>query len=165
MSLIQQKLVKFSHDFIWWGPSCENNASRFWPWKSLLHPLPPLWPQGSNFLWFCTPTITTSNHSFHLTQKVGLKIGGGLVTVITCWCIGDAVYAVLQRFMISFSNRHLDSRVRKSKNFPDSKIFHAKYFRIKRVNCDTFLLRQKCVKLENFMYFWQMCKMSNWMES
>ena len=29
-----------------------------------------------------------------------------------------------------------ESRVRKSKNFPDSKIFTAKTFRIKRVNCD-----------------------------
>ena len=33
---------------------------------------------------------------------------------------------------------HHHHRVRKSKNFPDSNIFHAKTFQIKRVNRDTF---------------------------
>ena len=37
-------------------------------------------------------------------------------------------------------------RVRKSKNFPDSKIFHAKNFRIKRVNRDTFAFATKVRK-------------------
>ena len=36
-------------------------------------------------------------------------------------------------------------RVTKSKNFPDSKIFVAKTFRIKRVNRDNFQIRDKCV--------------------
>ena len=35
-------------------------------------------------------------------------------------------------------------RVTKSKNFPDSKIFVAKTFRIKRVNRVNFQIRDKC---------------------
>ena len=35
-------------------------------------------------------------------------------------------------------------RVRKSKNFPDSKIFVAKTFRIKRVNRVNFQIHDKC---------------------
>ena len=54
-----------------------------------------------------------------------------------------------------------EGRVRKSKNFPDSKIFHAKTFRIKRVNRDTFAFATKVRKTREF----QMCIMSNWMES
>ena len=45
-------------------------------------------------------------------------------------------------------------RVRKSKNFPDSMIFHAKTFRIKRVNRDTFAFATKvCITREfhNFL--------------
>ena len=38
------------------------------------------------------------------------------------------------------------ARVRKGKNFPDSKIFHAKTFRIKRVICDTFAFATKVRK-------------------
>ena len=56
-------------------------------------------------------------------------------------------------------------RVRKSKNFPDSKKFHAKTFRIKRVNRDTFAFATKVRKNREFMYFWLMCLMSNWMKS
>ena len=40
-------------------------------------------------------------------------------------------------------------RVRKSTNFPDSKIFHAKTFRIKRVNRNTFAFATK-VRKKNF---------------
>ena len=35
------------------------------------------------------------------------------------------------------------TRVRKNENFPDSKIFVAKTFRIKRVNCINFQIRDK----------------------
>ena len=55
----------------------------------------------------------------------------------------------------------LDCRVRKSKNFPDSQIFHAKTFRIRRVNRDTFAFATKVRKTREF----RMCIMSNWMES
>ena len=44
-------------------------------------------------------------------------------------------------------------RVRKSKNFPDSKIFHVKTFRIKRVNCDTFAFATKVRKTREFHVF------------
>ena len=39
-------------------------------------------------------------------------------------------------FLLRLDHRDGDSRVRKSKNFPDSKIFTAKSFRIKCANCD-----------------------------
>ena len=45
------------------------------------------------------------------------------------------------------------SRVTKSENFPDSKIFVAKTFRIKRVNRVNFQIRDKCalkVVLQDF---------------
>ena len=45
------------------------------------------------------------------------------------------------------------ARVRKSKNFPDSKIFHAKTFRIKRVNRDTFAFATKVLKTREFHVF------------
>ena len=44
-------------------------------------------------------------------------------------------------------------RVRKSKNLPDNKIFHAKTFRIRCVSTMFLISRQICVKLENFMFF------------
>ena len=47
------------------------------------------------------------------------------------------------------------SRVRKSKNFPDSKIFGAKTFRIKRVNRVDFQICDKCAKkvfLQDFVH-------------
>ena len=44
-------------------------------------------------------------------------------------------------------------RVRKSKNFPDSKIFHAKTFRIKHVNRDTFAFTKKVRKTREFHVF------------
>ena len=50
----------------------------------------------------------------------------------------------------------------KSKNSLDSKIFHAKTFRMKRVNCDTLLSQERCVKLYNFIFLWQMCIMFKW---
>ena len=45
-------------------------------------------------------------------------------------------------FTVAFEN-FLRSRVRKNENFPDSKIFVAKTFRIKRVNCINFQIRDK----------------------
>ena len=51
--------------------------------------------------------------------------------------------------------RHMPCRVRKSENFPDSKIFVAKTFRIKRVNCVNFQFCDKCaqkVGLQDFMH-------------
>ena len=49
---------------------------------------------------------------------------------------------------------HLNQcRVRKSKNFPDSKIYHAKTFRIKRVNRDTFAFATKVRKTREFHVF------------
>ena len=47
------------------------------------------------------------------------------------------------------------ARVTKSENFPDSKIFVAKTFRIKRVNRDNFQSRDKCVQkvvLQDFVH-------------
>ena len=44
-------------------------------------------------------------------------------------------------------------RVRKSENFPGSKIFHAKTFRIKRVNRDTFEFATKVLKTCKFHVF------------
>ena len=44
-------------------------------------------------------------------------------------------------------------RVRKSKNFPESMIFHAKTFRIKRVNRDTFAFATKVRKTREFYVF------------
>ena len=37
--------------------------------ESFSSSLSPLWPQGSNFLWFCTPTITTSAPASTLHKK------------------------------------------------------------------------------------------------
>ena len=45
------------------------------------------------------------------------------------------------------------SRVRKSENFPGSKIFHAKTFRIKRVNRDIFDFATKVLKTCKFHVF------------
>ena len=44
----------------------------------------------------------------------------------------------------SNSSRSSRSRVTKSENFPDSKIFVAKTFRLKRVNRVNFQIRDKC---------------------
>ena len=57
------------------------------------------------------------------------------------------------------------TRVRKSKNFPDSKIFHAKTFRMKRVNRETLAFATKVRKTREIHVFWQICIISNWMES
>ena len=46
-----------------------------------------------------------------------------------------------------------EGRVRKSKNFPDSKIFHAKTFRIKRVNRDIFDIATNVRKTCQFHVF------------
>ena len=62
--------------------------------------------------------------------------------------MGDKLLKTEQRGILEFINYTFavhcsdrsscgdDTRVRKSKNFPDSKIFTAKTFRIKRVNRD-----------------------------
>ena len=50
-------------------------------------------------------------------------------------------------------NNSVKIRVTKSENFPDSKIFVAKTFRIKRVNRVNFQIRDKCalkVVLQDF---------------
>ena len=49
------------------------------------------------------------------------------------------------------------TRVTKSKDFPDSEIFHAKTFRIKRVNLDTFALATKVRKIREFHVFLSKC--------
>ena len=46
------------------------------------------------------------------------------------------LYGVFLLFSCDSSSIRDDGRVKKSKNFPDSKIFTAKTFRIKRVNRD-----------------------------
>ena len=49
--------------------------------------------------------------------------------------------------------RFQTTKVRKSENFLDSKIWVAKTFRIKRVNCVNFQIRDKCalkVVLQDF---------------
>ena len=51
-------------------------------------------------------------------------------------------------------------RVRKSKNFLESKIFHAKTFRIKRVNRDTFDFATKLCKIREFHIFFGKCAWS-----
>ena len=56
-------------------------------------------------------------------------------------------------------------RDRKSKNFPDSKIFHAKTFRIKCVNRDTFAFATKVRKTREFHAFLANVQMSSRMES
>ena len=60
------------------------------------------------------------------------------------------------KFTTPFSklrNHHPPCRVRKSKNFPVSKIFHTKTFRIKRVNRKTFAFATKVRKTREFHVF------------
>ena len=57
----------------------------------------------------------------------------------------------------SFAGLNDVGRVRKSKNFPDSKIVHAKTFRIKRVNRDTFDFATKLCKIREFHIFFGKC--------
>ena len=70
----------------------------------------------------------------------------------TCWLV------------LTFADLCWVIRVRKSKNFPDSKIFHAKTFRIKRVNRDTFAFATKVRKTEEFHFCCQKCIKLDWME-
>ena len=51
---------------------------------------------------------------------------------------------VRNKLIATFSLDHPVTRVTKGENFPDSKIFVAKTFRIKRVNRVNFQIRDKC---------------------
>ena len=55
--------------------------------------------------------------------------------------------------MVWMRPTQLDRRVRKSKNFPGSKICHAKTFRIKRVNCKIFDMATNVCKTRQFLVF------------
>ena len=85
-----------------------------------------------------------------------LRIGVCVLKVVFAW-FGEAqalshtmtfFQILLSFFLLSTRARRGGggNRVRKSKNFPDSKIFHAKTFRIKRVNCNTFAFVTKVRK-------------------
>ena len=65
--------------------------------------------------------------------------------------VGAVVKSYAFRLTICKVSHHLQSH--KSENFPDSKIFVAKTFRIKRVNRVNFQIRDKCalkVVLQDF---------------
>ena len=60
---------------------------------------------------------------------------------------------VVNRLKVETGHLRLGGRVRKSKNFTDSNIFHAKTFRTKRVNRDTFAFATKVRKTREFHVF------------
>ena len=108
-----------------------------------------------------------------LNTEAGEGGGGGLNTTEKWWyhlwtAPKNALYKLLKnhwvtplfengpvrnKLIATFSLDHPVTRVTKGENFPDSKIFVAKTFRIKRVNRVNFQIRDKCalkVVLQDF---------------
>ena len=132
---------------ICWGLSPLVSVSHNVSWSPAgLPALPDSWEhsQDSSFSGFCpthtyykTPNMKTLE-IIHISQKVFVK-----KYLAETWLNNSNLLGGIILFSTKTHGDH--TRARKNENFPDSKIFVAKTFRIKRVNCINFQIRAKYV--------------------